>query len=35
MPLERQTSPSWWGSMCAVCFASQKPFEQEFLFLPE
>jgi hypothetical protein len=22
MPLTRQTAPSWWGCLCAVCFAS-------------
>jgi hypothetical protein len=33
MPLERQTDPSWWGCLCAVCFASKKPSEREF-FVP-
>ena len=23
----------WWGCLCDVCFASKKPFEQEF-FVP-
>ncbi len=31
MPLKRQTAPSWWGCLCAVCFASKKPSEWEFL----
>jgi hypothetical protein len=35
MPLERQTTPSWWGCLCAVGFASQKPSKQECLFPPE
>ncbi len=33
MPLERQTAPSWWVCLCAVCFASKKPSEWEF-FVP-
>jgi hypothetical protein len=30
MPLERQTTPSCWGFLCAVCFASQKSSNREF-----
>ncbi len=30
MPLERQAAPSWWGCLCAMCFTSKKPPEQEF-----
>jgi hypothetical protein len=30
MPLERQLAPSWWGCLCAVCFASQKHSKREF-----
>ncbi len=30
MPLEKQMAPSWQGCLCAVCFASKKPFAWEF-----
>ncbi len=30
MPLERQMAPLWWGCLCAVRFASQKPSKWEF-----
>jgi hypothetical protein len=33
MPLERQRAPLCLGCLCAVCFISQKPSEQEF-FVP-
>jgi hypothetical protein len=29
----RENGSSWWGCLCDVCFASKKPFEQEF-FVP-
>jgi hypothetical protein len=33
MPLEGETAPSWWGCLCAVCFAGKKSSERE-LFVP-
>ena len=35
MPLQRRMAPSWWGCVCAVCFASQKPSKMEFFPSPE